>query len=318
MLKNALVYRVDHWDVPAVADLEARLAGARFVACGASQAESVGFVEPRGEKGAALVEAVAGQLLVALCTETKAVPGGVVKAELDARLDAVEAETGRRPKGKRARELKEEIVRELLPRAFPKRGRTLVWLAPRDGLMVVGVASAKRADRIVSQLVESLGGGLRVTQMQTRQAAATAMSAWLSDKEAPPGFTVDRDCELKAPDSEKATVRYARHTLDIDEVGEHIRQGKVPTRLALTWEGRVSFVLTDQGALKNIALLDVVLEGRERQAAPDDEFDADVALTTGELRGLIGDLVGALGGWLEPGGAAVPPAPAGELAAVAG
>ena len=50
------------------------------------------------------------------------------------------------------------------------------------------------------------------------------MASWLSEKEAPAGFTIDRECELKQPDSEKATVRYARHTLDIDEVGEHIRQ----------------------------------------------------------------------------------------------
>ena len=86
------------------------------------------------------------------------------------------------------------------------------------------------------------------------------MSAWLSEKQAPPGFSIDRECELKQPDSEKAAVRYARHTLDIDEVGEHIKQGKLPTQLALTWNSRVSFVLTEGLALKKIKLLDVVLE----------------------------------------------------------
>ena len=56
-------------------------------------------------------------------------------------------------------------------------------------------------------------------------------------------------------------MRYARHTLDIDEVAEHIQQGKLPTQLAMTWNGRVSFVLTEALALKKIKLLDVVLEG---------------------------------------------------------
>jgi recombination associated protein RdgC len=122
------------------------------------------------------------------------------------------------------------------------------------------------------------------------------MAAWLTEKEAPAGFTIDRDCELKQPDSEKAAVRYARHTLDIDEVGEHIRQGKLPTQLALTWAGRVSFTLTEALTLKKIKLLDVVLEGASSAQGDDGGFDADVALSTGELQQLIPDLVAALGG----------------------
>ena len=90
-------------------------------------------------------------------------------------------------------------------------------------------------------------------------------------------------------------MRYARHTLDIAEVGEHIRQGKLPTQLALTWNSRVSFVLSDALALKKIKLLDVVLENRG-PASADEGFDADVAITTGELRGLLPDLIEALGG----------------------
>jgi recombination associated protein RdgC len=300
MFKNALVYRIDHWDAPAIADIESRLDAARFVECGATQPESVGFVEPRNEKHGALAEQVAGQLILRICTETKAVPGGVVKAELERRLDIVEADTGRRPKGKRAKELKEEIVRELLPRAFPKRGHTTVWLAPASRLMVIGVASPKRADRVVSQLVELLGGGFRVLQMQTQLSAATAMSGWLAEQEPPAGFTIDRECELKQPDSEKSTVRYARHTLEIDEIGEHIRQGKLPTQLALTWADRVSFVLNEQGALKKIKLLDVVLEGQEKKGDGDNGFDADVAIMTGELGQMIPQLIDALGGWLDP------------------
>lgn len=307
MFKNALLYRIDHWDAPAIAEIESRLDGARFVECGASQPESFGWVEPRNQKHGALAEQVAGQIILKLCTETKAVPGGVVKAELERRLDVAEAETGRRPKGKRAKELKEDIVRELLPRAFPKRGNTAVWIAPDARLLVIGVTSTKKADRVVSQLVELLGGGFRCTQMQTQLSAATAMSGWLAEKEAPAGFTIDRECELKQPDSEKATVRYARHTLDIDEVGEHIRQGKLPTQLALSWNDRVSFVLHETGSLKKIKLLDVVLEGVEKQKGEgDDGFDADVALMTGEMSKLIPELVDALGGWLEPSA----PAPA--------
>jgi recombination associated protein RdgC len=301
MFKNAIVYRIDQWEQPPMAELEARLDAARFVECGASQQESSGWVEPRGEKHGPLIESVAGQWILKLCTETKAVPGGAVKTQLEARLDKIEQDTGRRPKGKQARELKEEIVHELLPRAFPKRGSTPIWIDLQARLVMIGAGSAKKADTIVTLLTELLSGGIRLDLVQTQRSAATAMAEWLSSKEAPAGFTIDRECELKQPDSEKSLVRYARHTLDIDEVGEHIKQGKLPTQLALTWDSRVSFVLTESFALKKIKLLDVVLEGQEAAGKGDNHFDADVAIATGELGKLIPDLVEALGGPLALG-----------------
>jgi recombination associated protein RdgC len=299
MFKNALLYHIDQWEPPTQAEIERRLQGARFVACGPSQPEAAGWVEPRGEKHGVLLESVGGQLILALCSESKPVPAGVVKEQLGAQLDHIEAQTGRRPKGKAARELKEQIVHSLLPRAFPKRSTTPVWIDLAARLVLIGAASPKKADAIVTRLVE-LFGGLRLVPLQTALSPAVAMAAWLSEKHAPPGFSIDRECELKQPDSEKAAVRYARHTLDIDEVGAHIRQGKFPTQLALTWNGRVSFVLTEALTLKRIKLLDGVLEA---DAGADSGFDADVALTTGELRRLLPDLIDALGGPLVRGAA---------------
>ncbi len=315
MFKNTLVFRIEHWDRPTLTEIEARLDGARFAPCGASQPESAGWVAPRGRQHGVLAESVGGQIILRLCSETKAVPGAVVKTELEAQLDKIEADTGRRPKGKAARQIKEEIVHTLLPRAFPKRAGTGVWIDTEAGLLLLDASSMKKADGVVTRLIELLGGGLRLAPLQTALAPATAMAGWLVEQEAPAGFSLDRDCELKQPDSEKATVRYARHTLDIAEVGEHIKQGKLPTQLALSWAGRVSFVLTEALALKKIKLLDVVLEGSKATTdkAEDGGFDADVAIFTGELRQLIPDLIAALGGVQLPGPAATTdaaPAPA--------
>jgi recombination associated protein RdgC len=298
MFKNALLYRIGPWEPPTSAEIESRLDAGRFVECGASQQESIGWVEPRGEKNGVLMEGVNGQLILKLCIERKAVPSQVVKNQLEQQLEKIEADTGRRPKGKKAKELKEDIVHGLLPRAFPKRGATLIWIDPRAKLIVVGAGSVKASDRIVSMLVELLGGGITLTLLQTELSPATAMAEWLKSREAPPGFTIDRECELKQPDSEKALVRYARHTLDIDEVGEHITQGKLPTSLAMTWNSRVSFVLNEAGAVKKIKLLDVALEGAGSTGKDDNGFDTDVAITTGELSQLFPQLIEALGGEL--------------------
>ena len=98
MFKNALVYRIEHWEPPTLAEFEKGLASARFVECGASQPESAGWVAPRGDKHAALAESVGGQLILKLANETKAVPGRVVKDLVEAELDKIEKDTGRPPR----------------------------------------------------------------------------------------------------------------------------------------------------------------------------------------------------------------------------
>ena len=295
LFKNTLLYRIADWAGTPVDAVEQRLEAQAFAECGATQPQSAGWVPPRGQEHAALLESIGDQLVLRLQVERRTVPSAAVKLALEAKLEAIERETGRRPKGKAAKELKEEIVQELLPRAFPRRSSTLVWIDPGARLVVVGAQSVAAADLVVTLLVEALGGGIRLELLQTATAPATAMAHWLVSQEPPPGFTVDRETTLQQPDSEKAVVRYTRHTLDIEQVAEHIRQGKMPTKLAMTWQARVSFVLTDTMALKGIKLLDVALEGRADQ--PDaDAFDADVALTTGELSQLFIALTHALGG----------------------
>lgn len=74
----------------------------------------------------------------------------------------------------------------------------------------------------------------------------------------------------------------------------HLAQGKRPTKLALDWDGRVSFVLTDGAQLRRIAFQDGVFE--DNDAGEGDGFDTDAAIATGELSALIGDLLAALGG----------------------
>jgi recombination associated protein RdgC len=105
---------------------------------------------------------------------------------------------------------------------------------------------------------------------------------------------VDRECELKAADESKSVVRYVRHPLDTQEVKQYVEGGKLPTRLALTWDSRVSFVLSETLQLKKVTFLDVVFNATSSEK--DEGFDADVAIATGELCKLLPDLFDVLGG----------------------
>ena len=300
MFKNLIAYRISPLWPADLAAIEEALAKSPFIECGATQQKSAGWVPPRGEAHGALVESIGGQWIARLMTETKSVPGSVLARKVAEKAARIEQETGRKPGRKESKELKDEAMLDLLPMAFTKQASMWVWIDPTARLLVLDTASQGRADEVVSMLVESLPG-LSVSLLNMKASPQASMAHWLATQEPPAGFSIDRECELKAADESKAVVKYGRHPLDIAEVQEHIKQGKLPTKLALTWDGRVSFVLTEGMQLKKVAFLDTVFEGTK---ADDGGFDTDVAIATGELVKLIPDLVEALGGESESGVAA--------------
>jgi len=325
MFKSASFFRIaSDFVMPPLEALEEALQASRFMPCGATQPESSGWVAPRGNKSSALVEAVGRQVIVQLCTERRPLPASAIKDAVEERIEKYKQETGRDRVGARIKkEIKDEVIQDLLPRAFTKRSSTTLWIDPVSKFLVVDSGSLTGADKVVSHLVEVLGDmpgagpGIGVKPVQTALSAAVAMAHWLASREAPFSFTVDRDCELKMPDDQKSAVRYSRHTLEIDEVAQHIAAGKAPTQLAMTWNDRVSFVLTDTAQIRKIKLLDIVLDGVLENGKDDDGFDTDAAIVTGELSAMLPDLLEALGGELADAAAAPPPVAAQAGAATA-
>jgi recombination associated protein RdgC len=315
VFKNLIVYRISGDWFPQTATIEAALDKARFVSCGLTQQKSLGWVEPRGEAHAPLVETVDGHWLLKLMTEQRVVPGSVVKRRQEEIAAQMEQQTGRKPGKKIMKELKEQALLELLPMAFTKESVTRVWIAPKQQLLMLDSGSQAKAEEVVTLLIKELEG-LALSLVHTEMSPAVAMAHWLGTGEPPYAFTIDRECELKSADEMKSVVRYARHPLDTDEVKQHIVAGKMPTRVAMTWRERVSFILTESMQLKKMAFLDVVFEGSAAAAGKVDKgeaFDADAAIATGELIQLIPDLLEALGGEQIMGQG--PSAPAASVAA---
>lgn len=299
MFKNLMLFRIEKSWSKTTAQIEAGLAQMRFRDCGATQEKSIGWSEPRGEKHGMLVESVAGQLILRLTMEAKVLPASVVKRRADEKIEKIEETTGRKVSRMEKKDIREETLLDLLPKAFTRISNTTVWIDPAARLLVIDAAGQTKADEVVAALLRSLDG-LVLTQIQTNTAPASQMAAWLLSYEAPGLFDVDRECELKATDDSEGIVRYSKHTLNNEEVRKHIQNGKMVTRLALTWNGRVSFVLNETMQVKKLKFLEGVFDSGGEVATPDeDRFDADVAIVTGELGKLIPELIDALGGEME-------------------
>lgn len=297
-ITQATIYRLgQQWPISAE-QLETALAREPFAEIGTTQEKSTGWVPPRGQAHGPLVEAVAGHWVARWRADIKTVPGAELRRVVDAHCAVIEAETGRKPGKRERRDLMDETRYTLLPIAFARTVTIWVWIDRTADRLILGTSSLGRSDEVLTHLVRVADQGMTIGALQTKQSALAAMASWLaaeSPEQLPDAFHVERDCELRGLGDEPATIRFARHDLATDEIRQHIREGKLPTWLGLGWQGRVGFTLTHQLHLKKIAFMDGVLEDAA-QAEHEDRFDADVALSTGELSSLISDLIGALGG----------------------
>ena len=265
--------------------------------CSGSEQKRSGWVSPR--KDGSLVFSLGQQWLIALRTEERILPSSVINDEVKERAEKLTDSQGYAPGRKQLRELKERVAEELLPRAFTRSKTTFAWIDPQHGWLAIDAGAVGRAEDFIEQLRMVLDE-FPLKALHTQLSPQAAMADWLAGGTAPAGFTIDRDCELNAVGEEKSAVRYVRHPLSDEmasEIKAHLAAGKLPTKLALTWDDRISFVLSEKLEVKRLTFLDLLKEEAEKSAEhADEQFDADFALMTGELSRFLPQLVEALGG----------------------
>jgi recombination associated protein RdgC len=296
--RNLRLYRLHREVALDLPQLEAQLARRPLARCGSFDMISHGWVFPRQPDS--FVHTVNQQYLLALGVEQKLLPGSVIRQTAQERAAQIETEQGRKVGRKEMRDIVERVAEELLPRAFSQRRTTWAWLDPRNHWLVVDAGSDARADEFMEMLLATVDD-IAARPLQTQIAPLAAMTDWLASATAPAGFSLDSDLELRAASEAQAAIRYVHHDIGGPEVAAHIAAGKIATKLGMTWNDRVSFLLTDKLQLKRLAFLDILKEESEQAASnADEQFDADFALMTGELLQLFEDLLQALGGELKP------------------
>jgi recombination associated protein RdgC len=291
--KNLQIYRLPAPWAFTPEQLEAALAPHSFVPATSNELLRQGWDTPRPNGG--LVHVVNQQMLILLGTEKKLLPNTVINQVAKARAAEMEEAQGFAPGKKAMKELKERVADELLPRAFSIRSNVWTWIDPVNGWLVIDAASPSKADDVIKLLLKAVDK-LPLESLRVQSSPVAVMTGWLESDEAPYNFTIDQDTELRATGESKAAVRYVKHSLDPEDIRRHIAAGKQCTRLAMTWNSRVSFVLTESLAVKGVKPLDVIKENETITYSDDERFDNDMMLMTGELSKMMADLVEALGG----------------------
>ncbi|WP_226568695.1 recombination-associated protein RdgC [Mangrovibacter yixingensis] len=296
--KNLMVYRLNRDVSLRAEEMEQKLADMAFRPCGSQDMAKTGWVAPIGAKGGdALTHAVAGQIMICARKEEKIIPSPVIKQSLEAKINKLEADQGRKLRKTEKDALKDEVLQDLLPRAFSRFSQTMMWIDTVNGLIMVDSASAKKAEDTLALLRKSLGS-LPVVPLSMATPIELSLTEWLKSGDVPQGFQLLDEAELKAILEDGGVVRCKKQDLMTDEITVHIDAGKVVTKLALDWQQRVQFVIADDGSLKRLKFADELREQNDDIDREDvaQRFDADFTLMTGELAALIAQLTEALGG----------------------
>jgi recombination associated protein RdgC len=286
--RNLTLFRFSPAVAKSLKSLDADLAEKRLRPCGPIELATRGFISPFGRSEEVLTHRVGEFALLTLGSEDKLLPSSVINEELSTRLQTIGEKTGRKPGGRERKRLKEEVLTDLLPRAFIRLSKRNVYLDSKEGWLVVDTASKKAAEETVTQLREALGS-FPAVPMAAEESPRVLMTDWLAGGKLPAGLVLGDECELRDPVESGAIVRCRRQELETDEVREHLKSGKQVFALGLTFEDRLSFSLGEDLVVRKLRVLDVVQdelgEGDKESAAA--ELDAVFALMSLELRRLL-------------------------------
>ncbi|MEH6471691.1 MAG: recombination-associated protein RdgC [Halopseudomonas sp.] len=296
--KNLVFYRFTRpFDLDAEA-LTEQLEQHRFGPCRAQELSRYGWTSPMAKLSDQLVHSGNGCLLLCAQKEEKILPASVIRDYLTERVELIETEQDRKVRKKEKDDLKDEIIIDLLPKAFSRYQHTHAYIDPKQGLLVVDASSAKRAEELCSHLRQTLGS-LPVSIPALNQAPTSVMTSWLLEEQAmPAGFELGDESELKDPSENGAILRCKQQDLLGDEIRPHLDAGKLAVKLALGWRDSCRMILSDDLILRRLKFSDTLLDQAADEGAADAAaaFDADFFLLTETLGKLIPELLDVLGG----------------------
>ncbi|MBB1059950.1 recombination-associated protein RdgC [Marilutibacter spongiae] len=276
-------------------DLDSGLDECQLKPVGPLELSSRGFISPFGRNAEALSHSIHDATWLTVGGEDRLLPGSVVNDMLAKKLAEIEEKEGRKPGGRTRKRIKDELITDLLPRAFIKPSRTDALIDRSHGIVVVDTSSRKSAENVVSEIRRALGS-FPALPLNAEVAPRTILTGWLAGEPLPEGLSLGDECELRDPVDQGAVVKVQRMELQSDEINKHLESGKQVTRLALNLDDHLSFVLGEDLVVRKFKLLEGAVDELESTDTDDmrAELDARFALMSGEVKRLFTVLEAAL------------------------
>lgn len=273
-------------------DIEKQLSEHLFTPCASTEQSHFGWVNALGKHGSTVVHGVNNNFLLCARKEEKILPAPVIKDQLEAKIALHEQEHSRSATKKEKEQFKEDIIFELLPRAFSRVTDTHAYISPEHNIIVINTGSRGKAEDFLALLRKALGT-LPVTSVSPEKAPDEVMTDWVAGTELGDNFNLGMEAEFNALGDDGAVVRVKNQDLASDEIKAHLDADKYVVKVALEWDNAISFILCDDLAIKRLKFFDVLQEQNDDIDSDDiiAKLDADFSLMAGEINRLIDDLL---------------------------
>jgi recombination associated protein RdgC len=295
--KNLSVFRLTEAFTLTPDELEAKLQALAFRPTGPHEEFSFGWTPPLAKASSPLVHSSNGFMMLCGKKEEKVLPSAVVNEMVQEKISDAEEKQGHKLSKKERSAIKDELIFELLPKAFTFSRKTYAYIDAKGGWLIVDAASAKSAEDLLSHLRKCLGS-LPAVPLSTMENPSLVMTGWLLNGRAPEDIVIEDECELRSPEEEGGIIRCKRHDLAVPEIKNHLDSGKLVIKLAVKWADRLSFVMDEHLAIKRVRFLDLIQDQvAEVDAESEAErFDVDFSIMSLELANFLPRLLELFGG----------------------
>jgi recombination associated protein RdgC len=272
--------------------LAAKLDQLAFTPCLPSLPSSHGWVCPveGGSEDGPLVHAASGYMMFCLQIEEKILPGSVIRQTVTEKVKELETVGERKIGSKEKANLKEQITFSLLPRAFSRFIRIYAYIDTKSQFMALSTVNTAKTEQFMELFKKCVHEDIHAFELKK---LAPIMTNWISENRDPSQFSVEKTCVLQDPKQQNRIVRCQQQDLSASSIQDFIKEGYEVKKLALAWQDRMNFVLSENFSISNIQFQDAILDQVKEieTETKQQKFDADFFIMTETFGHLLRDLL---------------------------
>lgn len=269
--KNAIIYQLNNDTLLDKNAIEKAIKSVPFTPCGNIDTMKMGWVSPYNDNyHDDFIVDMQGHLLLRIKKETKLLPAPVIKQALLEKIDKQEQALSRKLTKNEKATLKDEVMIDLMPRAFSKYNHYWLWIDTINKRIILDTSSFKQAEDILAILRKELGA-LALTPLSIEKPLEQIMTTWVKEKLNFAPFILGDQAELKDPLEGNGIISCKNQDITSDEMMIHFDSGKWITKVKIIDERGVNFIVNNDLTLKRIKFDSSVLDENEDIGA--DEFD---------------------------------------------
>lgn len=261
-----------------------------FKECPPSFSSSFGWIATTKQENAPLVYSLDSCLLFQIQFEEKVLPSGVIRKELENKINELQTKESRKIYAKEKKDLRDEVTMTLLPRAFTQLSQVYACIDTKNNWVILNTLQTEKTKSILSLFKKCFDA--EITPLKLKK-IPYILTQWLKNNDVPENIDILDDCLLQDPNNTKRRIRGQSQDLFSTPIQSLIDSGLEAQELQLSWQNSLRFTITEQLHFKNFRYEDQVAEEADEAISESalDRFHTDFLMMTRTLEPLFSTMI---------------------------